>query len=151
MFYLDVITLLTAKNHLRIDADFTKDDAAIERMISSALELIEQSTNHILYQRNKTYYRSVDDKRITVFDYPINDYDTDVTALHYSLKHEFATDKITLDVGYVNPSDVPSALIEAALHLIEDWYFESETEGINLKVNDKINSLIFNYKRCIVS
>lgn len=151
MAYLDVITLAQAKNHLRIDADFTKDDAAIERMIKSALELIEQSTNHILYQRNKTYYRSVDDKRITVFDYPINDYDTEVTALHYSLKHEFATDKITLDVGYVNPNDVPSALIEAALHLIEDWYFESETEGINLKVNDKINSLIFNYKRCIVS
>lgn len=151
MAYLDVITLLEAKNHLRIDPDVQADDFAIERMIKSALELVEQKTNHILYQRNKTYYRSVDEKRITVFDYPINDYDTEVTALHYSLKHEFVTDKITLDVGYVDRDDIPSALLDAAFQLLEDWYFESETEGINLKVNDRINQLIFNYKRCIVS
>ena len=42
MAYLDVITLLEAKNHLRIDPDVQADDFAIERMIKSALELVEQ-------------------------------------------------------------------------------------------------------------
>jgi hypothetical protein len=151
MSYLSVILLSQAKNHLRIDEDFISDDNSIERMIASALELIEKNTNHLVYQREKTYYRSVDSARISVFDYPINNYDTEVTALHYSLKHEFNTDKITLDVGYINPYDVPSPLIDAALMMIENWYYGAENQGNKADIPERANSIMFTYKRCIVS
>jgi len=151
MGYLDVITLPTAKNHLRIDSGFTADDEAIQRMITSALELIEHNTSHILFARDKTYYKTVDNDRIVVFDYPINHTDTDVTALHYSLRHEYVSDTITLNVGYSLPEDVPSPLIDAALMMLEDWYFESETEGRKFTISDQVNRILFNYKRCIVS
>ena len=151
MSYLSVISLTQAKNHLRIDQDFEVDDNSIERMISSALELIEKNTSHLVYQRMKTYYRSEGESRISVFDYPINNYDTEVTALHYSLKHEFHTDTITLDVGYISPYDVPSPLIDVALMLIENWYYESENEGNKSDIPERANSIMFTYKRCIVS
>lgn len=151
MSYLSVISLKTARNHLRIDEDFEADDDAIERMIASALELIEQSTNHILYQREKTYYRTVEAKRIVVFDYPINDYDTEVTALHYALRHEYAADRITLNVGYKSQYDVPNVLIDQALVIIEHWYYESESNGARSNIPESVNQILFSYKRCIVS
>jgi len=148
MSYISVIPITTAKNHLRIDLDFTRDDDAIERMIESALELVEQNTNHILYARDKTYYKTVDNDRIVVFDYPINSNDTDITTLNYSLRKEFVADEITLNVGYVLPVDVPSPLIEAALMIIENWYYEAENKA---DIPERANTILFNYKRCIVS
>ena len=151
MSYLNVITLAEAKNHLRIDEDFTEDDAAIERMIISALQLIETNTNHIMYQQQKTYYKSVGSDRIVVYDYPINDYDTDTIALHYSLRHEFKADKITLDVGYTSNDKVPSSLIEVAMMLIDNMYYEHENEGSAGEISNKADRMMFNYRRCIVS
>ena len=148
MSYILVIPIATVKNHLRIDLDFTRDDDAIERMIESALELVEQNTNHILYARDKTYYKTVENDRIVVFDFPINANNSDVTALHYSLRKEFVADEITLNVGYVLPADVPSPLIEAALMIIENWYYEAENKA---DIPERANTILFNYKRFIVS
>lgn len=151
MAYLDVITLVQAKNHLRVDIGFTEDDEAIERMIVSALQLIELNTNHIMFKQDKTYYRTVDAKRIVMFDYPINDYDTSVTALHYSLRHEYASDSVTLDVGYKTPADVPSPLIDSALMIIDNMYYEHEREASAGQIPEAAKRIMFNYKRCIVS
>jgi len=148
MSYLSVIPIATAKNHLRVDLDFTQDDAAIERMIESALVLVEQNTSHILYAKDKTYYRLVDNDRIVVFDYPINTNDTNITTLNYSLRKEYAADEITLNIGYLLPADVPSPLIEAALMIIENWYYEAENKT---DIPERANTILFNYKRCIVS
>ena len=148
MSYILVIPIATAKNHLRIDLDFTRDDAAIERMIESALELVEQNTSHILYARDKTYYKTVDNDRIVVFDYPINTNDTNITTLNYSLRKEYAADEITLNIGYLLPADVPSPLIEAALMIIENWYYEAENKA---DIPERANTILFNYKRFIVS
>ena len=151
MSYISVIPITTAKNHLRIDLDFTRDDDAIERMIESALELVEQNTNHILYARDKTYYKTFENDRIVVFDYPINANDSDATTLHYSLRKEYAADEITLNIGYTLPADVPSPLIEVALMIIENWYYEAENEGNKADIPERANNILFNYKRCIVS
>ena len=148
MSYISVIPITTAKNHLRVDLDFIRDDDAIERMIESALELVEQNTSHILYARDKTYYRLVDNDRIVVFDYPINSYDTNITALNYSLRKEYVADEITINIGYLLPADVPSPLIEAALMIIENWYYEAENKT---DIPERANTILFNYKRCIVS
>ena len=147
MSYILVIPMATAKNHLRVDLDFTRDDAAIERMIESALELVEQNTSHILYARDKTYYKIVDNDRIVVFDHPINSNDTDITTLNYSLSKEFVADEITINVGYLLPADVPSPLIEAALMIIENWYYEAENKA---DIPERANTILFNYKRFIV-
>lgn len=150
--YIDVISLSTAKNHLRVDLDFTADDLAIERMIRSACELIEKNTAHYLYARDITYNRNRSDQFITVFDYPINSIvENDVIALNYSLKTQYRADTVTLNVGYANPTDVPSALIDCALMLIDSWYYESETKGnTNNDMPLEAQRIIMNYKRCIV-
>ena len=150
--YIDVITLETAKNHLRVDLDFTADDEAITRMIASALQLIEVNTNHIMYARDINYYLQNGYNYISVFDYPINTTDFgDVTKLDYSLNARFYAHTVMANVGYANVSDVPKPLIEAALMLIENWYYESETDGSKgLDMPLEVQRIIMNYKRCIV-
>lgn len=149
MDYYDVISLEDAKLHLRVDNDFVLDDDSIKRMIKSALEFIEETTNHIVYQRNKTYNRLRDNSFIAVFDYPINSYPTEQTKIDYPLRSVFHTGEIELSVGYANPEDVPSALIDAALMMIDNWYYEHEKEGSKAEITDAVNRILATYRRCI--
>ena len=48
---LNVVTLSQAKLWLRVDSDFTEDDAIISALIKAAVNQIEQYTLQILYQR----------------------------------------------------------------------------------------------------
>lgn len=150
MSYLDVITLEEAKNHLRVEQDFNEDDASISRMIASALSFVEQYTNHILYPRSKTYYRSVTEKRIRVYDYPINNYPNHIT-LHFSLMHEFATDKVTLNVGYTNRDDIPSVFIEVALQIIDNWYYNYEKKANLSTIPESGKEMLFQYRRAVIT
>lgn len=149
MSYLDVISLTEAKNHLRIDDDFTQDDAAIERMISSSLSYVENFTCHILYSRSKTYKRYEDDKNIIVFDHPITQIPTDEIPLHFSWKTEFVTDEVDLTVGYQTKNDIPSELIDAAFMIIDNWYYNHEKNGNTSIIPDGANNVLFSYKRDI--
>lgn len=151
MSYLDVITLDDAKNHLRVDASFTEDDASISRMIISALQYIEKETSHIMFARDKTYYRSASMKAISVSDYPINNYPDDIITLHFSLMHQFKADKITLNVGYINVEDIPMPLIEAAYEMIDNMYYQYEQDGNKSDLSESTEQKIFKYKRGIVS
>lgn len=150
MEYLDIITLEQAKNHLRIDCDFTEDDEAIERMIKSALEYVETYTNHILRRRDITYYRNECDKRIKVYDHPINEFPDNIT-MHFALRHEFVSKKITLDVGYENKQDIPSGLIDSALMIIDNWYYQHEKEESHSVIPEGAKDVLFIYRRHIIS
>lgn len=125
MTYLDVISLATAKTYLRIDTDQTETDAEITEMIKGALSFIEKRTGHIMYARDKTYYS---DCNLNVYDYPINT--TDPSGLIYSTFTQYSpiNRELILNVGYINPLDVPKELIQAALQMLKVWYFEAEKQ-----------------------
>lgn len=133
MNYLDIISLGEAKNHLRVDDDLTADDAAISRMIQSALVYIESWTNLLLIDRAKTY--KLVDGFVRVFDYPINsitspdedDMTIEVRNLHTSYSYGIETTDLVLNVGYSDLDDIPTGLIDVGLELIDLFYYSKET------------------------
>lgn len=134
MAYIDVISLADAKAYLRVD--FSDDDAQITRMIKSALSTIEKMTNVLVYARNKSYL--FQNYCTRVYDYPINsvvstfDYTATEKELYtiYEVSNADNT-KIELNVGYSDPADVPSEIIDCALQYIKYMYYEAETDKAN--------------------
>jgi len=136
MAYLDVITLAQAKAYLNIDDTLTDDDFMIERMVKSALSTIEKKTNILVYARSKSYL--FQNYCVDVYDYPINSVTspTDVEVNEYALftSYEVSSSedkKLTLNVGYTDPLDVPYELIDCALQYVKYLYYEAETEKAN--------------------
>ncbi len=149
MAYIDVIALARAKNYLRIDADLTEDDAEITSMISGALRFIEKRTNHIMFAQEKTYMGSC---QVKVYDYPINSITTNPAPFvcYFSTFAIFPDVKIVmLNVGYVDPADVPDELIQAALQLIKVWYYESEKQVNTTLIPESVYQAIDTYRRFI--
>lgn len=127
MSYLNVITLEQARNYLRIDDDFTEDDDSIIKMINASLSFIEKRTNHILFPREKEYFGECS---VNVYDYPINSIPLGHTACKYSTYSNVSTSNrvVSLNVGYTDPLDIPSELIECAMQMLKVWYYESEKQ-----------------------
>tara|TARA_R110000803_G_scaffold103569_1_gene171718 strand:+ start:157 stop:627 length:471 start_codon:yes stop_codon:yes gene_type:complete len=136
MAYLDVITLADAKNYLRVDDTLTDDDTQISRMIKSALSTIEKRTNVLVYARSKSYL--FQDYCVRVYDFPINSLTspTDAEVENKTLYTNYEASKTTdvtlvLNVGYVDPLDVPYELIDCALQYVKYLYYEAETDKAN--------------------
>ena len=136
MAYLDVISLAEAKKYLRVDDTLTDDDAQISRMIKSALSTIEKRTNVLVYARSKNYL--FQDYCVRVYDFPINsltsptDAEVENKALHTNYEASKTTDvTLVLNVGYVDPLDVPYELIDCALQYVKYLYYEAETDKAN--------------------
>lgn len=127
MSYLNVITLAEAKLYLRIDEDQTETDNEIIAMIKGALSFIEKRTNHIMFAREKTYFG---EHNINIYDFPINEPlpSDNVRVKQNSYIRFTLSDEITLNVGYINPLDVPEELKQAALQMLKVWYFEAEKQ-----------------------
>ena len=107
----------------------------------------------IVYYINESYgqnYNSYQNSYVTnvnyksrcqyVYDFPINsivdpivpevdNIESTVRQL-YTIYNVFDSDieSITLNVGYVDPADVPEELIQAGLYLIKLMYYETESE-----------------------
>lgn len=155
MAYIDVLPLATAKNYLRLDDSLVDDDAAITRMIKSALSYIERYTNVYVYARNKTYILD-DDNFVRVYDFPINS----VVTVDYERKDRYnysnfiltgEDTSLVLNVGYTDPTDVPSELIDIALQYVKYLYYEAETNTNNNGVVPKwLNDMLFSHKRFIL-
>ena len=156
MAYLDIITLAEAKTYLRIDDTLTEDDAQITRMIKASLSQIERATNYILFARSKDYV--VENCSVNVYDYPINSLTTPTTAtsleksIYTTYSTIVATDlKVTLNVGYVDPLDVPSDLIEVAFEMIDLMYYSPETgKSIKSDLSELSKMVLSNYKRFFI-
>ena len=156
MAYLDIITLADAKTYLRIDDTLTDDDAQISRMIKASLSQVERATNYILFARSKSYV--VENLSVNVYDYPINSLTTPTTAvalekaIYTTYTTIVATDlKVTLNVGYVDPLDVPSDLIEVAFEMIDLMYYSPETgKSIKSNLSELSKMVLSNYKRFFI-
>lgn len=148
--YENVIPLETAKNFLRVDCYFTEDDNDIKRMCKSALQYIEKFTNHILETRDIEYFKG-GFSYIDVFDYPINS-----TIPDENCKQVFSgktrihnADSITLNVGYTTSDQVPSALIDCALQIVEEWYYNKESKYKTDAIPEHVKDVLWQYKRFI--
>lgn len=130
--YLDVISLDQAKLYLKVDALQTETDNEITSMINSSLSFIEKRTHHIFKTRNKVYYKDCSlVQQVKVYDYPI---DNTVTLLDIQYRQLYAivptvNDTVTLTIGYTDLEDIPSELIDAALQIINFWFYNSETKN----------------------
>lgn len=148
MAYIDIISLATAKNYLRIDDTLTEDDADITRFINSSLSDIERQTNILVFDREKDYL--LQDCLVRVYDYPINSLVAptdaeDTIKNNYSIYTANSDDVyITLNVGYATASDVPDELIDVALEMIDIKYYGAKENGANTRSLSKDNQEILN-------
>jgi hypothetical protein len=156
MAYIDVLTLAQAKTFLRIDDTLSDDDAQITQMIKSALSTIERRTNVLVYARSKSYL--FQDYEVRVYDFPINSLTSpsDAVLVEKELHSIYSTNntanlKLVLNVGYTNPLDVPSELIDAALQLVKYMYYEAETNTASKgNIPYWIQEMIDQHKRFII-
>ena len=156
MAYIDVLTLAQAKTFLRIDDTLSDDDAQITQMIKSALSTIERRTNVLVYARSKSYL--FQDYEVRVYDFPINSLTSpsDAVLVEKELHSIYSTNntanlKLVLNVGYTNPLDVPSELIDAALQLVKYMYYEAETNtAAKGNIPYWIQEMIDQHKRFII-
>ena len=156
MAYIDVLTLAQAKTFLRIDDTLSDDDSQITQMIKSALSTIERRTNVLVYARSKSYL--FQDYEVRVYDFPINSLTSPSNAvlIEKELHSIYTTNntanlKLVLNVGYANPLDVPSELIDAALQLVKYMYYEAETNTASKgNIPYWIQEMINQHKRFII-
>ena len=156
MAYIDVLTLAQTKTFLRIDDTLSDDDAQITQMIKSALSTIERRTNVLVNARSKSYL--FQDYEVRVYDFPINSLTSpsDAVLVEKELHSNYSTNntanlKLVLNVGYTDPLDVPSELIDAALQLVKYMYYEAETNTASKgNIPYWIQEMINQHKRFII-
>jgi len=152
MAYINVITLSDAKIYLRIDDTLSEDDTQITRMINAALSYIERYTNVYVFAREKDFV--VVNNCIRIYAAPINDLVSpidaisDIKTLYTTYTTDLSEDVLTLNVGYVDPNDVPDALKEVALEMIDLLYYEHETgKSFTKDISSLSREILNSYKR----
>lgn len=151
MSYISVISLETAKNYLRVDDDLTEDDNSITSMINASLRHIENYTNVLVYARDKSY--DFDDEVLRVYDYPINNTITaDVTSERKSLYTNYSgsVSLLELNVGYVDPLEVPDDLIQVALEMIDIMYYIQKGGESKALITPLMQDILDSNKRFII-
>jgi hypothetical protein len=144
---LDLITLAEAKAELKVD--FDANDALITRLIHTAVALIEQRTNHMLYPR--TELRRVRNG-YELYDYPAtvsnlvsgNAYTLDERS-GYSVFELSTSEVATLELGYATKEEVPAPLIEACYKLIT--YLYEHRDAYKAEIPSDIYLLIRPFQR----
>ena len=149
MTYNYILPLATVKNYLRLDCSFTADDQDIERMVRSALSFIEKQTGYVLQFRENVTYRRAYCGFIDIYDYPVI-YNGNLTRLDYAGKVRFDADEVTVNLGYDDIDDIPSALIDCALQMIKVWYFEAEKQENTSLIPENVKEILMTYKRAII-
>ncbi len=155
MSYLNVIKLEDAKEYLRIS--HTDSDNEVRRLIKSALQMIEEKTNVLLFKRDKTY--RLRNQQVTIHDGPINTVDTTglaTTVLRYDFTgYSVFTDSnsdnktVVLSVGHESPDEVPQSLLECAFEMIDYWYYKNEKRTGSL-LPDSAREVLNTYTRFII-
>lgn len=139
MSYLSQISVTDAKDYLRLDG--TNLDTTLELLIEAACVHFERETNHLIYQREKTYPKG------RIYDFPF--------TLTEDQK-EFVTDKslyfvtqeeITLNVGYAS-GELPKSIKNCILDLVMLDFYNTESDESTLR-RRATHRTINDYKRFI--
>lgn len=135
---LDVIPLEDAKKYLAVEEVY--HDEMIERLIGTAVSMVEEYTNHYLYRREKSY--TVTGECLTVPDYPF--FVSSVTARGLAVEYELRPGTLSsyiyapryasvrAEVGYDSISDAPQPLVEAAYKLLVYLYDNRDVYEVGL-------------------
>lgn len=121
MSYLSQISVEDAKNYLRLDG--TDLDTTLELLIEAACVHFEKQTNHLIYQREKSYK---DGDRI--YDFPISD----VTDLTDKSLYFIAEKDVSLMVGYA-ANELPKAIKNCVLDLVMLDFYNVESDESRLR------------------
>lgn len=143
MTALDVISLQSAKDYLRVD--YSEDDAIITRLIKASVSRIEQYTNYKLYQREVAY--NMYGCELEIYDFPITLDTTLKTRQNVLSVSVFGRegDVINASVGYSVVADVPEDLLTACYKLITYLYENRDTYPVTLPAD--VQMLINMYRR----
>ena len=150
----DVIT------YLRIDAVECDSSVIteIENMINSAVSMLQNYTGHYIQAVEKSFiFNQSGEAR--VYAYPINSVTapTDVNDYTSTLKSLYTSyctfdadlETIDLNVGYVDPDDVPAEFILAVKECVRVWYYNTEDNmGVGL-LPQTTYAMVNNIKRFI--
>ena len=140
--YTDVISLERAKLYLKIDSLQTETDDEITSMINSALSFIEKRTGHIFKTKTKTFYSCALVESVIVYDYPIIDAPTGTQVRALNSIVPTVSGSVALELGYADVDDIPNELIDAALQLINFWFYNSETKNAMNTIPDFVTTNI---------
>ncbi len=152
MSYISVIPLADAKQYLRID-DTVSDDE-ITRMIGSALKYLEDRTNVLVFSRTKTYYYL--NSRVNVYDGPItavtptDGFDRKDYPIYSTFISTDGSQTIELTVGHVNPTDVPTDIIEAAYEMLDYWFYKNDGTVSMTLIPESVQAVIDVNKRFVL-
>ena len=150
MTYLEIIPLSTAKLYLKLDSGQTATDAEITSMIKSSLAYVEKRTNHILQAKEKIYYKDCAlVQQVKVYDYPIQDAPANTIVRPLYSIVPTVNDTVTLDLGYETINEVPQDLIDAALNIINFWFYNSETKNAENSIPNFVNTVLDINKRFV--
>lgn len=159
---LNVVTLNEAKLFLRLELDYTYEDALIESLIKAAVQEVEQMTSQILYQRVITARTNVRGL-YRIYEYPLLsiesltntdledvDYDEDNTEWFTAIRSD-ATGLQTLTFvagygwDYEGGSEVPEA-IQTALKVMITYLYENR-DNPKAEYPALVNILLAPYRR----
>lgn len=142
---LDVISLQNAKDWLIVQD--SADNAAITRLIKSAVAWIEQYTCYRLYPRDETFttvcyktelpYYPINSKSVKLADGTTFDatYTTRSLTLLVTCPEQSV---ISLNTGYDDPTGIPPPLIEGAYKLITYLYENRDAYSTTLPLDIQI-------------
>jgi hypothetical protein len=161
---LNVISLDKARKFLKVDFIDADTDEEITDAIKSAVDFVEKQTNYRLYQRNEVIVNDM--AELQLFQYPINSitivdqndvavdkstYRVDRWPIRTLIKfynmcnrhiYTLADDgelynKITLDVGFTDTTQIPQSILSAVKQLVTFFY-----ENRNETSIDKPNNIM---------
>lgn len=124
MSYLDVISLDEAKIYLKVDEDQEETNSEITSMLKAAFRYVERITNIIAYARDMEYFPI--NNCVRIYDYPINStLEDSERKRNYTNVH--TKDILTVNVGYINPEDVPNDYKQTVLAVLKaEFYAQDE-------------------------
>ena len=114
---------------------------------------LENHTNYILFARDKDF--RLINGCVRVYDYPINsEVTTDLESENKTLYTIYTlgtdNDLITLNVGYVNVSDIPTELIDVAYEILDIYYYGKESGKTMADISPLNKEALNQYKRFIL-
>lgn len=145
MTALDVISLVDAKEYLRVD--YADQDSVITRNIKSAVALIEQYTDVMLYERERTY--SLLGCSLEIYDSPIQFTGTLPTKTKQMAMSVIVYGKsgetFTANVGYSDTNEIPQNLVDACYKMITYLYENRDAYSVTLPAD--VQMLINQFRR----
>lgn len=124
MSYLQQIPVSDARDYLKLDG--TDNDTILELLIYSACVHFEKQTNHLIYQREKTYPEG------SIYDFPFTPTEDQKLFMTNKSLYWVTTEEVTLNVGYVI-GQLPDSIKNVILDLVMLDFYNVESDESKIR------------------